>query len=89
MRTSAKGFSLFLVDERGRRRYPMIKDPSVIPIDLGLDPGPTVNTSLTFVTSADARELFLTIDSPIFWGARFCFACDGSLLHKPTLLRVL
>jgi len=88
VRTSGKGFSLFLVDERGRR-YPMMKDPSVIPSDLSLDPGESVNTSLTFVTRADAQKLFLTVDSPISWGARLCFACDSSLLHKPTLLRVL
>ena len=88
VKTSGKGFSLFLVDERGRR-FPMVKDPSVIPFDLSLDPGQSVNTSLTFVTAADARELFLTVDSPLFWGARLCFACDSSLLHKPTLLRVL
>jgi len=88
VKTSGKGFSLFLVDERGRR-FPMVKDPSVIPFDLSLDPGQSVNTSLTFVTRPNARELFLTVDSPIFWGARLCFACDGSLLHKPTLLRVL
>src|SRR5580658_7010274 len=83
VKTSGKGFSLFLVDERGRR-FPMVKDPSVIPFDLNLDPGQSVNTSLTFVTAADARELFLTIDSPKVWVARLCFACDTSLLHKPT-----
>jgi hypothetical protein len=88
VKTSGKGFSLFLVDERGRR-FPMVKDLSVIPFDLSLDPGQSVNTTLTFVTPTDARELFLTVDSPLFWGARLCFACDGSLLHKPTLLRVL
>ena len=88
VKTSFKGFSLFLVDERGRR-FPMVKDPSVIPFDLSLDPGQSVNTSLTFVTPADARELFLTVDSPPFWVESLCFACDGSLLQKPTLLRAL
>ena len=88
VKTSGKGFSLFLVDERGRRFW-MVKDPSVIPFDLSLDPGQSVNTSLTFVTPADERELFLTVDSPPFWMERLCFACDGSLLHKPTLLRAL
>ena len=88
VKTSGKGFSLFLVDERGRR-FPMGKDPAVIPFDLSLDPGESVNTSLTFVTAADARELFLTVDSTLFWGARLCFACDSSLLHKPTFLLVL
>ena len=93
VKTSGKGFSLFLVDERGRR-FPMVKDPSVIPFDLSLDPGQSVNTSLTFVTAADARELFLTVReddpvSPLYWVERLCVACDGGLLHKPTLLRVL
>ena len=93
VKTSGKGFSLFLVDERGRR-FPMVKDPSVIPFDLSLDPRQSVNTSLTFVTAADARELFLTVRedhpfSPLYWVERLCVACDGSLLHKPTLLRVL
>jgi hypothetical protein len=42
VKTSGKGFSLFLVDERGRR-FPMVKDPSAIPFDLSLDPGQSVN----------------------------------------------
>src|SRR5215469_812290 len=48
VKTSGKGFSLFLVDERGRR-FPMVKDSSVIPFALSLDPGQSVNTSVTFV----------------------------------------
>ena len=88
VKTSGKGFSLFMVDERGRQ-FPMLNDPSAIPLDVRLDPRQSVSTSLTFVAPADARELFLTVDRPLFWGARLCYACDGSLLHKPTLLRVL
>ncbi len=88
-KTSAKGASLYLLDERGRR-FPLVQDPSVIPFDVNLDPGQSVKTSLTFVAAADARQLFLTGDSrgePPFW-VRLYFGSDGSLLHKRTLLRV-
>jgi hypothetical protein len=88
--TSAKGVSLYLVDERGRR-FPLVKDPSVIPFDVTLYPGQSVKTSLTFVAAADAGQLFLTGDThrePPFW-VRLYFGSDDSLLHKRTLLRVL
>jgi hypothetical protein len=90
VKTSAKGASLYLVDERGRR-FPLVKDSSVIPFDVTLEPGQSVTTSLTFVAAADARQLFLTGDTrgePPFW-ARLYFGSDDSLLHKRTLLRVL
>jgi hypothetical protein len=90
VQTSAKGASLYLLDERGRR-FPLVKDPSVIPFDATLDPGQSVKTSLTFVAAADARQLFLTGDTrgePPFW-VRLYFGSDNSLLHKRTLLRVL
>jgi hypothetical protein len=90
VRTSAKGASLYLVDERGRR-FPLVKDPSVIPFDVSLEPGQSVKTSLTFVAAADARQLFLTGDTqgePPFW-VRLYFGSEDSLLHKRTLLRVL
>jgi hypothetical protein len=90
VKTSAKGVSLYLVDERGRR-FPLVRDPAVIPFDVTLDPGQSVNTSLTFVAAGDARQLFLTGDTqgePPFW-VKLYFGSDGSLLHKRTLLRVL
>ena len=90
VRTSAEGASLYLVDERGRR-FPLVKDPSVIPFDVTLEPGQSVKTSLTFVAAADALQLFLTGDTrgePPFW-VRLYFGSDDSLLHKRTLLRVL
>jgi hypothetical protein len=90
VKTSAKGASLYLLDERGRR-FPLVKDPSAIPFDVTLDPGQSVKTSLTFVAAADARQLFLTGDAraePPFW-VRLYFGSDDSLLHKRTLLRVL
>jgi hypothetical protein len=88
--TSAKGASLYLVDERGRR-FPLVNDSAAIPFDVTLNPGQSINTSLTFVTAADARQLFLTGDTqrePPFW-VRLYFGSDDSLLHKRTLLRVL
>ena len=90
VKTSAKGASLYLLDERGRR-FPLVPDPSVVPFDVTLDPGQSMNTSLTFVTAADVRQLFLTGDrgaGPPFW-VRLYFGSDESLLHKRTLLRVL
>jgi hypothetical protein len=90
VKASARGASLYLVDDRGRR-FPLVKDPSVIPFDVTLEPGQSVKTSLTFVAAADARQLFLTGDTggePPFW-ARLYFGSDDSLLHKRTLLRVL
>jgi hypothetical protein len=90
VKTSAKGASLYLLDERGRR-FPLVNDPTAIPFDVTLDPGQSVKTSLTFVAAADARQLFLTGDTraePPFW-VRLYFGSDDSLLHKRTLLRVL
>jgi len=83
--TAAKGVTLYLLDDRGRRF-------SAAPFDVTLKPGQTVRTSLTFLTAADAKNLFLTGKAdalqPPFW-SRLYFGSDDSLLHKPTLLRVL
>ena len=93
VKVSAKGGHLYLQDEHGRR-FPMEKvvDPSVIPFDVTLNPGQAVKTSLTFVVAADAHQLFLRGDSgdrPVPFWVRLYFGSDDSLLHKPTLLRVL
>jgi hypothetical protein len=58
IKISFKGYSLYLMDERGRR-FPLVKDPSVIPYDLLLDPGQSINTTLTFEVAPDVRQLFL------------------------------
>lgn len=89
---------LFLVDDRGRR-FSLVDDPSVIPINTRLDPGQSLNTSLTFVTPADATHLFLTGDAPlpshlpIGWRflAMYMDLHVGyeKLAHKPTVLSVL
>jgi hypothetical protein len=83
--TAAKGVALYLLDDRGQRF-------AATPFDITLKPGQTVRTSLTFLTTADPKKLFLTskadaLQSP-FW-SRLYFGSDDSLLHKPTLLEVL
>ena len=89
---------IYLVDDRGRR-FPLVDDPSVIPINTRLDPGQSLNTSLTFVTPNDAGHLFLTGDAPLPYhiplGWKFFriyadlhFGYE-KLSHKPTVLRVL
>jgi hypothetical protein len=88
VKTSAKGQLLYLVDEHGRR-YPLIADPSVPPCDTELSPGQSVNTSLTFITAADAQQLFLKGDGPSLWIKKFFLGDDSALLHRPTLVRVL
>jgi len=87
--TSAKGASLYLMDEHGRR-FPLVDDRAAVPYYVTLNPGQSIRTSLTFVAAADARQLFLTGDAgpPPFWGKLY-FGSDDSLLHKRTLLRVL
>src|SRR5580704_10107677 len=81
--TSAKGASLYLADERGRR-FPLVPDPSVTPFDTELMPKQSLNTSLTFLVAADARELFLRGDGPPgLWMAKFFIGDDSALLHRP------
>jgi hypothetical protein len=98
-KVSAKGASLYLLDEHGRR-FNLVSDPAVVPFDMTLNPRQSINTTLTFVTSSDVRQLFLTGaygnslegKRPPFI-ARFLVSLyigsDNSLMHKPTLLRVL
>ena len=86
--TSARGASLYLVDERGRR-FPLVADPSVTPFDVELNPHQSVDTSLTFVVAADAQHLFLQGDGPDLWIAKFFIGDDSAMLHRRTLIRVL
>ena len=89
---------VFLVDDRGRR-FPLIDDPSVVPIETRLAPRQSLNTSLTFVAPSDASHLFLTGDAPLpdriplSWRF-FRIYADlhigyEKLSHKPTVLLVL
>ena len=86
--TSAKGASLYLVDERGRR-FPVLPDPSAIPFDTELSPHQSVDTSLTFQVAADAKQLSLMGDGPTLWITKFFIGDDSAWLHRPTLIRVL
>lgn len=98
VKTGTDDALVYLVDDRGRR-FPLVDDPSVIPINTRLDPGQSLKTSLTFVTPADADTLFLTGDAPLpehiplTWRffkiyADLHFGYE-KLSHKPTVLRVL
>jgi hypothetical protein len=87
VKTSAKGASLYLVDERGRH-FPLVRDPSVIPFDTELSPKQSVDTTLTFRVAADAQHLFLRGDGDL-WITYFFIGDDSALLHRPTLIRVL
>ena len=86
--TSAKGASLYLVDERGRR-FPLVPDPSVIPFDTELNPKQSVDTTLTFLVASDARQLVLKGDGPSLWISKFFIGDDSAWFHRPTLIRVL
>jgi hypothetical protein len=91
VKNNARGASLYLVDEHSRR-FPLITDSAGTPLGVELNPGQSVNTSLTFLAAADAQQLLLKID----WGGsrlvktlvNFVVENDRSLLHRPTLLRV-
>jgi hypothetical protein len=88
VKISAKGASLFLVDERGRR-FPMVPDPAVTPFDTELSPKQSVDTTLTFRVAADAQHLALRGEAPSPWITKFFIGDDSAWLHRPTLIRVL
>jgi hypothetical protein len=98
VKTGIDDARIYLVDDRGQR-FPLVDDPSVVPITTRLDPGQSLNTSLTFVTPAAVGHLFLTGDAPVpdhiplKWRflqvyADLHFGYE-KLSHKPTVLRVL
>ena len=98
VKTGTDDALVYLVDDRGRR-FPLVDNPSVIPINTRLDPGQSLNTSLTFVVPTDAAHLFLTGDAPLpdhiplTWRffkiyADLHFGYE-KLKHKPTVLQVL
>jgi hypothetical protein len=86
--TSAKGVSVYLGDERGRR-FPLVPDPSATPFDTELSPKQSIDTSLTFLVAADAQHLYLGGDGPRpLWISKFFIGDDSAWLHRPTLIRV-
>ena len=64
VKTGTDDALVYLVDDRGRR-FPLVDDPSVVPINTRLGPGQSLNTSLTVVTPIDVAHLFLTGDAPL------------------------
>jgi hypothetical protein len=94
VKTSAKGASVYLVDERGRR-FQLIDEFSAIPFDTPLNPGQSIDTSLTFAVAADAQHLFLPTsyhhigdEGPLPFWVKLYFGGEANYLHKRTLLRV-
>ena len=95
VKVSAKGASVYLVDERGRH-FELMNDPSVIPFDTPLEPHQSIHTSLSFAVMADAQHLFLPCSyhhigdesSVPFW-VKLYYGNDANYLHKRTMLRVL
>jgi hypothetical protein len=87
VKTSAKGASLYLADERGRR-FPLVPDPAVIPFDTELSPKQSVDTSLTFLVARDSQHLALEGDGPSLWISKFFIGDDSAMLHRPPLIRV-
>jgi hypothetical protein len=87
---SARGASIYLLDERGRR-FPLVRDASVPSFDSVVNPGESVRTSFTFAAASDSRELYLTGDGSGWippW-VRLYLGSDTSLFHRRTLFRIL
>ena len=80
---SAKGASVYLVDERGRRFLPA-PDDSATPFDVDVESGQSVNTSLTFHVPPDARTLAFAAAKDHLQYASFMIG-NGDLLHNPRL----
>jgi hypothetical protein len=80
---SAKGASVYLTDERNRRFLP-VYDPSAAPFDVDVEPGKSVNTSLTFHVPSDAHTLALAAGMDRIQYASFIIG-NGDLLHNPRL----
>ncbi len=80
---SAKGASVYLVDERNRRFLP-IPDRFAIPLDIAVQPGQSVNTSLTFHVPSDAHTLAFAAGMDHLQYASFIIG-NGDLFHNPRL----
>ena len=80
---SAKGVSVYLTDERDRRFFP-VHDPAATPFDVDVEPGKSVNTSLTFHVPSDAGTLAFAVGVERLQYASFIIG-NGDLLHHPRL----
>ena len=86
--TSAKGASLYLVDERGRR-FPLIPDPSAIPFDIAAESSPVRGHLADLPSRRRCAAAFPKGDGPNLWITKFFIGDDSAWLHRPTLIRVL
>ena len=80
---SAKGASVYLVDDHGRRFLPA-PDHSATPFDVDVEPGQSLNTSLTFHVPSDAHALAFAAGMDHLQYASFIIG-NGDLLHNPRL----
>jgi len=78
---STRGAAVYLTDDRNRCFLP-VHDSSAIPFDVAIQPGQSVNTSLTFNVPADTRTLFFAASMERIQYASFVIG-NGDLLHKP------
>ena len=78
---------LYARDEHGRR-FPLVRDSSLIPADVTLNPGQSVRTSLNFLAPANARNLYLTSEYAVMPWVALYFGSDIAPFHRRTLLRV-
>jgi hypothetical protein len=95
VKISAKGASVYLLDERGRR-FELMQDPTVLPFDTPLEPRQSIHTSLSFAVAADAQHLFLPCsyhhigdESWVPFWVKLYYGNEANYLHKRTMLRVL
>lgn len=86
----AKGF-FYVLDDRGRR-YPLLRVASFVDIDVTVEPGESVKSSLAFLAPRNARKLYLVGNDDggllLPWLYMY-FGSDTSLFHRPALLRIL
>ena len=80
---STRGAAVYLTDDRNRRFLP-VHDSSAIPFNVAIQPGQSVNTSLTFNVPADASTLFFAASMERIQYASFVIG-NGDLLHKPRI----
>jgi hypothetical protein len=83
----AKQF-FYAVNEQGRR-FPIIRDSSLVNADVTINSGESVKSSLAFLAPANARKLYLTGDIKAPLWVRLYFASDLNPFHRRTLLRVI
>jgi hypothetical protein len=79
-----------VLDEQGRR-YPLLRDASFANVDITVNPGESVTSSLAFLAPAGARKLYLMGDDGALYlpWVYMYLGSDVSLFHRRTLLCVL